>query len=162
MVAAGELPCKQLLGLELALERDHHLFQVLPKNSFREIKPSPWYIRVPDMVAFLRRIRPALEEHLVGTAAEGYNGELRLNFYRGGLRLAFYRGQITSIENWTPTEMAQGDARFPGLTFVQLVCGWRRFHELAESFPDCWGSSEAAILLDRLFPPFHGKLWLLA
>lgn len=162
MFANGDLRCDELQGLELALERDHPLYHAMPQGWRRELKPSPWYIRIPDMVALLRRIRPALEKHLVGSVAEGYSGELKLSFYRGGIRLAFERGGITAIDIWRPDGIWQGDAKLPGSSLLQLVCGWRRFHELAGSFADCWGTHEAEVLLDALFPPFNGKVWVLA
>lgn len=161
MHASGDLPCKELQGLELTLERDHPLFRVLPKNWVREVKPSPWYIRLPDPVAFLRKVRPALEKHLIGTVAEGYSGEVKLNFYRGGLRLMFERGQITAIEEWFPQELSQGDARFPDSTFTQLLCGWRRVNDLTENYPDCSVKDDTAVLLDSMFPRFNGKVWVL-
>lgn len=162
MYASGELACREIHGLELALERDHPLYRAIPKNLVRDLKPSPWYIRIPDTIAFLRKIRPALEEHLVGTVAEGYNGELKLNFFRSGIQLVFDGGRISAIEKWQPGEAWQGDARFPDASFLELVCGWRRFEEMSESFADCWGTHKAAVLLDCLFPPFHGKVWVLA
>lgn len=162
LFANGQLPCNELQGLELALERDHPLYRAMPKNLLREIKASPWYIRIPDLPAFLHRIRPALEQHLIGSVAEGYSGELKLNFYRSGIKLVFERGRLTTIENWRPSEVWQGDARFPDSTFLQLLCGWHRFRELSEIFADCWGTHEAAVLLDSLFPPFNGKVWVLA
>jgi hypothetical protein len=162
LFANGELPCKELQGLELALERDHPLYRAIPKNLVRDLKPSPWYIRIPDMIAFLRKIRPALELHLVGTVAEGYSGELNLNFFRSGIRLVFERGRISAIESWRPSEVWQGDARFPDASFLQLVCGWHRFQELPGISAECWANHEASVLLDCLFPPFHGKPWVLA
>ena len=162
LVASGEIACTNLQGIELALERDHPAYRALPKDSFHELKPSPWYIRIPDILGFLRQIRPALEEHLLGTVAEGYSGRLRVSFFRDGIQLHFQRGRIISIESWLPKDLKQGDARFPFFSFWQLVCGWRRFHELTEIFADCSGTHEAAVLLDALFPPFHGKVWVLA
>lgn len=162
LIASGDLACKDLQSLELALERDHPAYQALPNGSFYDLKPSPWYIRIPDMIGFLRRIQPALEQHLPGTVAEGYTGQLKVSFFRDGVQLGFERGRITSIERWVPGDVKQGDARFPFFSFWQLVCGWRRFHELTENFADCWGTHEAAVLLDALFPPFHGKVWVLA
>ncbi len=162
MFATGDQSSQELHGLELALEQEHPVYRALSKNLVREMRPSAWYIRVPDMVAFLRHIRPALEKHLVGTVAEGYSGELKLNFFRRGIQLKLERGQITDISNWFPEEVWHGDVRFPDLTFLQLVCGRRRFSELTEDFADCWGSDEAAVLLDCLFPPFTGNVWALA
>jgi hypothetical protein len=103
-----------------------------------------------------------MEKHLIGTVAEGYSGELKLNFFRGGIQLSFERGRISNIESWNPNEVWEGDARFPDASFLQLVCGWHRFDRMAESYADCWGTHEAAVLLDCLFPSYHGKVWLLA
>ena len=162
MVASGELTCDGLQGLEFALERDHPLFRALGKGQVRELKASPYYIRIPDMIGYLQKIRPALERHLPGTLAEGYSGELKVSFYRGGVRMHFEKGRILTIAPWSPADIWEGDAKMPDSTFLRLVCGWQRFHELADSHADCWGTHEASILLDSLFPAFHGKPWVLA
>ncbi len=162
MVSAGELACAELEGVELAMEREHPLFDCLATQDVRVLKPTPWYVRVPEMAAFLRQIRPALERRLVGTLAEGHSGELKVSFYRGGIRLKFERGQILAVEDWKPDSVTSGDARFPAGTFLHLVCGWRRVDEIAENYPDAVASQEAAVLLDLLFPPYRGRPWLLS
>jgi hypothetical protein len=162
LFANGQLSCDELQGLELALELDHPLYHAIPNNLIRDIKPSPWYIRIPDMVAFLRKIRPALEQNMIGTLADGFNGELKLNFFRSGIRMVFGRGRILAIEKWHPDEVWQGDARLPDACFLQLVCGWHRFQELTETCAECRATHEASVLLDCLFPSFHGKVWVLA
>lgn len=145
--------------LKLALGRDHPIYPLLPKNSVAKYSYDNWYIRIPDLVAFLRQIRPALEANLIGTVAEGYSGELTLSFYRNAIKLMFERGQITDI-SWIHKVYVWGDANFPDLTFWQLVCGRRRFKELAEIYPDeCCETTEAAVLLDYLFPKFTGIVW---
>jgi hypothetical protein len=103
-----------------------------------------------------------LETNLPGTLAEGYTGELKVSFFRRGIRLKFDTGRLISIEPWIPEAVHSGDARFPNDTFLHLVCGWRRFSQLAESVPDCSATDEAAVLLDCLFPPFNGRIWMLA
>lgn len=151
-----------LQGIELALERDHAFFRAIPRMWVREIPPCPWYVRIPDVIPLLRRIRPRLDRHLVGTAAEGFTGELKLSFYRSGIRLAWDHGQLAGIESWIPEDVKCGDARLPYDAFVRLVCGWVRFEDLAGDMTDCRATDEAALLLDSLFPPFHGKFWLLS
>ena len=160
--SSGALACDELQGLELALESEHPLFHAAPPEWLHEIKTSPWYLRVPDRAAFLRRVRDALERHLIGTVAEGFTGELKLNFCRRGLRLELVRGVITAIEDWKPRELSEGNARFPEPLFDHLLYGWRRVGELIENFPDCRADHAAEVLLDCLFPPFHGKVWVLA
>jgi hypothetical protein len=42
---------------------------------------------------------------------------------------------------------------FPGLTFLQILFGYRSLEELQQSFPDCWcDSEEVRALIDILFP----------
>ena len=153
---------QELKTLMLELGRAHPAYHALLGNKIHMHEPYGLYIRVPDLVAFLQHIQPALEKNLVGTVAEGYNGELKMNYYRSGIRLKFNGAKITDISNWSPDSVEDGDARFPDLTFLQLLCGRRRFSELKTNFVDCAGSDEAGVLLDCLFPPFTGNVWCLS
>lgn len=146
-------------GIQFILGREHPVYQVLPKSVVRKQPPYAWYIRVPDLVAFLRHIQPALEKHLIGTVAAGYTGELKLNFYRSGIHLKFHQGSLKEIVDWTPEDIEAGDAQFPELTFLQLLCGRCRTAELAANFVDCWTNDTAAVLLDCLFPKFTSEVW---
>ena len=160
--ADGTLACPELRGLELALERDHPFYRVVPAGLLREVRTSPWYLRVPDLVAFLDRVRPALERHLVGSLADGYSGSLSVNCFRDGLRMTFDRGRILAIDRWIPRDLSDGDVQLPASGFVHIVCGWQRLSELADQFPECRATHDASILLDSLFPTFRGKVWVLS
>ena len=153
---------QELKTLMLELGRAHPAYHALLGNKIHAHDPYGLYIRIPDLVAFLRHIRPALEKNLVGTVAEGYNGELKVNRYRSGVQLKFNGGKITDISNWSPESVEEGDVQFPDLTFLQLLCGRRRFNELKSNFADCDGRDEAGVLLDCLFPPFTGNIWCLS
>ena len=153
---------QELKTIMLELGRAHPAYHALLGNKIHEYGPYGLYIRIPDLVAFLRHIQPALEKNLEGTVAERYNGELKLSYYRSGIQLKFNGGKITDISNWSPDSVEDGDARFPDLTFLQLLCGCRRFNALKSNFVDCDGRDEAGVLLDCLFPPFTGNIWCLS
>ena len=153
---------QELKTLMLELGRTHPAYHALLGNKIHGHEPYGLYIRVPDLVVFLRHIQPALEKNLLGTVAEGYNGELKLNYYRSGIKLKFNGGRITDISDWSPDSVEDGDAQFPDLTFLQLLCGRRRFNELKTNFVDCGGRDEAGVLLDCLFPSFTGNVWCLS
>jgi hypothetical protein len=128
-------------------------------DLFRERLPEAcpqyaWYVRVTDLPRFLRHVSPALEKRLATSAACGYTGQVRVSFYRSGLRLVFERGRLTGLEPWQPgTRDQEGDIAFPGLTFLQLLFGYRSFEELRGAFPDCWSSNnEMRALFEALFP----------
>lgn len=154
-----EIRDRNVTGLQFMLGRKHPAYGALPKDCVRKGERYAWFIRVPDLIAFLQHIQPALEKHLIGTVAEEYTGELKINFYRSGVHLKFQRGRITHISNWKPDSVEDGDAAFPDLTFLQVLCGRGRTDELAASFVDCWASDTAAVLLDCLFPAFTGEIW---
>ena len=153
-------PDREIQSLDFSLGAEHPAYSALPADV-RESRPSVCYIRVPDLVAFLRHVQPALEKHLIGTAAEGHNGELKLNFSQSGIHFTFESGKIMDISNWLPESSEVGDACLRNSTFLQLICGQRRFKDLALD-SDCQGTDEAAILLDCLFPRFTGRLWTFA
>ena len=153
---------QELKTLMLELGRTHPAYHALLGNKIHRDEPYGLYIRVPNLVAFLQHIQSALEKNLVGTVAEGYNGALKVNRYRSGVQLKFNGGKITDISNWSPDSVEDGDTRFPDLTFLQLLCGCRRFNELKTNFVDCDGNDEAGVLLDCLFPPFTGNVWYLS
>ncbi len=136
-----------LLGL------DHPVYQALGKALPDVNEPYAWYIRVPDLPAFIRHVTPALEKRLVDSIAIGYSGELKVSFYKDGLRLVFEKGKLKVVESWKPQSGDDGSAAFPGLTFIQLLFGYRSFEELHHAFADCfWEDNEARVILNILFP----------
>lgn len=136
-----------LLGL------DHPVYQALGNALPVVTEPYAWYIRVPDLPAFIRHIAPALEKRLADSIAVGYSGELKISFYRDGLRLLFEKGKLKEVESWKPKSGDDGSAAFPGLTFTQMLFGYRSFEELHHAFADCfWEDNEARVVLNILFP----------
>ena len=158
VVAESDNP--EATGIQFMLGREHSVYIGLTKSVVRKDPPYAWYIRVPNLIAFLRHIQPALEKHLIGTVAEGYTGELKLNFYRSGIHFTFEDGCVTKLTDWTPENVEAGDAAFPDLTFLQLLCGRCQMEALVSSFVDCWtNGTTPAVLLNCLFPQFTSEIW---
>jgi hypothetical protein len=154
---------KTLEWLDFNLGGEHPFYQVTQDRLPVEHKPYAWYIRVPDLPAFMQRIAPALERRLADSIAVGHTGELKLSFYRTGLRLVFEHGRITTVENWQPRHEDGGHAAFPGLTFLQLLFGHRTWDELRGAFVDCWADGDdVRALLRILFPRQASTFWPVA
>ena len=145
--------------INFMLGRENPVYAGLPSKAAPSQSGYAWYLRVPDLAAFLSHVRPALEKHLVGTPAEGYSGTLTLDFFRSALRIDFEEGCITAICSLNAKDLTASDASFPDLTFLQLLGGRRTYAQLKESYPDCDASPAAQALLAALFPPFTGNLW---
>jgi GNAT superfamily N-acetyltransferase len=145
-----------LTCLAFALGAVHPAYEVLGEELEEPIPPNSWYIRVPDLPAFLHHIAPTLERRLVGSVMEGYGGILRLNFYRSQLTLVFERGKLVEIGTFRPEYVWDGDACFPELTFLQMLFGHRSLTDLKYAFADCLTRDEGtAVLLQILFPRRH-------
>ncbi|HTP01885.1 MAG TPA: GNAT family N-acetyltransferase [Anaerolineales bacterium] len=142
------------MAFRFALGEAHPAYEAC-RERLPQVQPSyAWYVRVPDLPRFIKAIAPALEQRLAGSIACGYSGEVRMSFYRSGLRWRFEQGRLAEVEPWMPGERElEGDIAFPGLTFLQLLFGYRSLANLRAAFPDCWyNSGEARVLMEALFP----------
>jgi predicted acetyltransferase len=149
-------------GINFNLSEAHPLYEALGQQWEREIKPYSWYIRVPDLAAFIRHIRPALERRLVGSVMEGYSGVFKLNFYRSSLALTFEKGKLSGISPYRASHVEDGDVLFAGLTFLHLLFGHRTLEELNYILPDCTAMNERGrVLLGILFPKLPTQVVLL-
>jgi hypothetical protein len=140
--------------ISFALFGSHPVYDALGPGLTADVEPPyAWYVRVPDLPQFMRRIAPALERRLAASSASGYTGELTLNFFRAGLRLVFEQGRLIDAANyraegWSP----QYNAGFPPLVFLQLLFGRRSLDELRYAFPDVYADQIGRPLLEALFP----------
>lgn len=110
-----------------------------------------WYVRVPDLAAFIRQIAPALEGRIARGPLAGLNRSLTLDFYTGGLRLDFEAGRLSQADN-LPRGVEKADGSFPPLVFLQLLFGYRSLSQICRCFPDAMIGPDAHPILDALFP----------
>ena len=143
-------------SLTLTLGQSHPLYESFPDPPLYDLDREgdySFFVRVPDLSAFLLHVAPVLEERLSHSVAAGHTATLELNFYSSGLRLEILHGRIYSIQPWNPIPENSGDAAFPDLTFLQLLFGHRSLQDLSRAFPDCSpGKGDTQALLRALFP----------
>ncbi|MEZ4680975.1 MAG: GNAT family N-acetyltransferase [Caldilineaceae bacterium] len=135
--------------------RQHDPIHALLDEHFVGVVDAPyaWYLRVPDLPAFVRHIAPVLEERLARSLLTGYSGELLIDCYRNGLRLDFAAGKLAAAEVWhAPVDSEEAHAGCPPLIFLQLLFGYRSLNDLRAIFPDVWAKPEAIVLVNTLFP----------
>ncbi len=143
-----------------AVGSEHPVYRAIPDRLPRTRPPYAWYLRVPDLPAFLRRISPVLEDRLAAFVAAGHSGELRIGFYGEGVRLSLARGRIERIEAWESGDDWETAPAFPGLTFLQLLFGYRSLAELEYAFPDCRVTDEEErTVLVTMFPKQPSYVW---
>jgi hypothetical protein len=151
---------KHCEGYALSLGAEHPAYAALRDWLPGTNPPYAWYLRVPDLPAFVRCISPVLERRLANSSVVGHSGELKISFYRTGLRLVLECGRLVTAERWQPAPADGGMAAFPGLTFLQLLFGHRNLDELRYAFPDCWvGGDTPRLLLETLFPKQPSHIW---
>jgi hypothetical protein len=146
-------------GIAFMLGTEHPLYRAIPDRVPRVVPPYAWYVRVPDLAAFVRHVTPVLEARLAASEAAGYSGELKLCFFRSGLWLHLVEGRIET-DVWLEPHYQDGDALFPDLTFLQLLFGYRSLDEIEYAFPDAGTRKEMArVLLNALFPKLPSLVW---
>lgn len=146
-------------GLAFHLGEDHPLYDTVPRRVSGVEQPYAWYVRIPDLPAFLRRIAPALERRLAASPQGGYSGELTVSFFTSGIRLVFDEGRV-AVETWQPDRLEAGDALFPELSFLPLLFGFRALDDVQRAYPDCLAATDdAAVLLPILFPRKASRVW---
>lgn len=149
-----------LESFTMSLGSEHPAYRAVGTRLPRVRPPYAWYLRVPNLPDFLRHIAPALEVRLEASVAPGYSGTLCLNFYREGVRLVWERGRLAAVERWDPASSEESWAAFPGLSFLQILFGYRSLSELKHTWADCWtGGEEAPVVLDALFPKRPSDVW---
>ena len=149
--------CKAIYFL---LGGEHPVYSIFSHRLPRVIPPYAYYLRVPDLSAFLHLIAPVLEKRLAEKIRPEYSGELRIGFYRSGLKLGFDHGQLVEIQCLAANELQRTTAGFPGLTFLQILFGYRSLDDLERAFPDCWvDGDKARPLLEALFPRLVSSVW---
>jgi hypothetical protein len=135
------------------LGAQHPAYEALGRDLPSVHPPYAWYMRVPDLPGFLHHIRPVLEKRLAESTAAGHSGEIKISFYRDGLQFVLENGRMAAIKPWKPSPEDEGAVAFPGLTFLQILFGYRSLDELKYAFADCWWDNEDAhLLINILFP----------
>ena len=146
----------------------HPIYRYVPRDE----PAYAWYLRIADLPGFLRLVAPVLERRLAASPLAGHGSTVDMSFYRGGLRLTFADGRLAAAAPWRPplglTGIERGErttaerpaAMFPGLTFLQLLFGYRALEELEYAFPDCLvRTDETRELLQTLFPKCASNVW---
>ena len=139
--------------LTFRLGTAHPAYTALGRQLSKPDNAYAYFLRVPDLPAFLRHLAPVLERRLAGSVMAGHTGTLRLNFYQQQLTLRFDTGRLAEIGTFQPAYAHDGDACLPDLTFLHLLFGHRSLEQLRQLRVDCFAANaEAAVLLDVLFP----------
>ena len=147
----------------LSLGAAHPAYEVVASKLPLIHPPYTYYIRVADLIAFLKLISPALEERMTLSSFVNYTGTLILSFYRGGISMVFHKGKIEEIKPLAFKDLESADASFPPLTHLHLIFGHHSMAELKQAFIDCSTKNDETMhLLDSLFPKKPSNIWVLS
>ena len=150
---------EQLTNISFNLGQAHPVYEALDPDLEKQSRPYAWYVRVPNIPAFLRHIAPALEARLAASVMAGHTGTTRVNMYRQRFTLVWEAGRLREVgDNYAHDRLEDGDAAFPDLSFLQVLFGYRSFEELVAHYADCYtADATTRVLLRALFPkrPSH-------
>lgn len=143
----------------LFLGEDHPAYIALESWNSPPNRTYAWYMRVADLPAFLHLITPVLEERLAASPCAGHTGDLHISFYTDALEIKFTDGHIANIHYLDSLNWDEAHARFPGLTFLQVLFQHRSVEELRHIYKDVNANTTAAALLKSMFPRQTCELW---
>ena len=149
-------------GVGMYMETDHPAMQSAAHWLPTVKDPYAWYIRVPDLPAFIRHIAPALEKRLAESPCAGINRKLEITFYTSKLLLRFEKGRLAEVEQTRFYGDEDCQAGFSGLTFLHVLLGYRTVEELEYIYADCWVKKAERQLFAALFPRRPARIWALS
>lgn len=152
------------LGVYLVLPEQHPALRAA-RSQVASPTGSPYglYIRIVDLVGFLRSVSTVLESRLAASPATGFTGSYRVELFTDGVKLDLEEGRVTGIAPWRPAERPEdADVAMPRDHFLHLLLGNRTVGELQRAVADCEALTDAgALLTEVLFPRMSFDEWIL-
>ena len=134
------------------LPKSHPLMVRVGHLFRRHNEGYAWYIRVPDWVKFLNKVKPVLEENIHQSPYRGLSRTISISLYSTGLKIEFKKGVIVSIKPWQPEPHEKSDFCCPEQVFAHLVFGHRTIKEIKHLYVDCYGKKDAEEFINYCFP----------
>ena len=162
-------PERSIKSVRLDMQPDHPAFifddGALGRPPERQYG---WYVRVPDIASFLRKISPALERRVAASLHAGFTGNLTLRIDRDTINVAFEEGRIADVgansaayRNAESSGWQTATARFPGRSFLPVLFGMRSVGETLLAHTDAnAGSKSDRHFIETLFPKRSSDLAL--
>ncbi len=155
-----------LQRIAFGLGSEHPAYEIAEAWLPKVQAPYAWHLRVADLPDVLRALRPVLERRLAQSSLVGHSATLKLDFYRDGVKVVLVNGRVREVTPWPlgnedDNERRSGGAvvRFPNLTFLQVLFGYRSLAELQHAYADCGGNLEGRLLINALFPKHPSAVW---
>lgn len=161
-------PEREIKRIRQDMQPDHPIY-IFDDGALgtRPERQYGWYVRVPDIAAFLQKIAPALEARIESSLHARITGDVEIRVDRDRIVISFEDGKITGVENQTAVhrENASGgwvaSARFPGQTFLPVLFGMRSVSETVSAHTDVnSGSKSSRHMMETLFPKSSSDLSL--
>lgn len=144
----AEARCKQ--GIRLQLPQECSLMRVARSLGAVDMGVYSWQVKIPDRVAFLKRLKPLFEHRLAMSMFSGLTGTFAMNFYKEIIRLSFQDGRLESVDQVQAADNTI--LNIPSSQFVPLVLGGRSLDAIHDAFPDAFTHNPWGLLVDTLFP----------
>jgi predicted acetyltransferase len=119
-----------------------------------------YQIRIPDILHFLKKIRPVLERRLLGSMFEDLTRDFTINTFRHCFLLKFSNGKILDISDLGPPEVNEYlSFRAPPLDLVRLMLGAYSIDELESNNIDFIVRGGVKLLVETLFPKKESAIY---
>jgi len=116
--------------------------------------PIKYLIKIPDVIRFLTKIKPVLEERIEQSVFRGLTTTLKINLFKLGVKLCFADGILKNIEPYDPLndDGHVDTAKINPSAFYRLLVGDSSIEEISACYPDVVAYGKIRHLLSVLFP----------
>lgn len=128
----------------------HHILQNISHATYDE--GYSWYIRVPDMPALLRRIRPVLEHRIAASEFRGITHQLTVSLYDATLVFAWKDGKLQDISQHAHAKDGSAPNRYTLPLLLKQLFGRNSYAEMRRWHHELARSAYDGALLDTMFP----------
>ena len=155
-------PEREIKTVRQDMQPDHPIY-LFDDDALGHIpdRQYAWYVRVPDIPAFLRKIAPALERRLADSIHAGYSGSLMIQLDRKGATLKFQDGKLIDVEAVPSIHWKEPNGRFPARSFLPVLFGMNSIGDTLNAYSDAKADPKPERhILETIFPKRSSDLSL--
>jgi len=137
-------------GIRLNLPKNSNLLQLSRDYGAAQLGSYSWQVRVPDVLALLRKIAPVLEERIARSMFAGFTRPIGLDIYREIIELEFINGRLKDV--YSGSDLGNAILHIPPQQLIPLILGGKTIDQIGETFPDASPDRTWKPLVNTLFP----------
>lgn len=141
-----------ITGFRVNVHKSSSFGRFLEAKGADPVSDWTWQVKIPDLLMFLEKFKPILEERLAHSPFKRLNRELTISNYSRTITMLFENGEIQSVNANVEFPPSSVDLRIPPPYSAKLYMSDRTIDEIRHIITDCVVKPKAKLLISTLFP----------